>query len=90
MYFSRREHEDYEPLLLKPNSNVTVKCKMPSAKNVSGKVDVYSVSYGGFNTCNVTDGHLLGSFYCGSKHDQNSKTLAFANKKAETYYLIGE
>ena len=89
MHFSCSEHKNYEPQLIKSNSNVTVKCEMPSAKNFSGKIDVYSVRYRGFNTCNITGGKLLGSLHCGPNHHQTTKLLDFANKKGETYYVIG-
>ena len=90
MYFSRRENKNYKPVLLKADSNVTIKCEMLLAKNFSGKINVYSVSYDGFNTCNVTGGKLLGSLRCGSNHHQNTKPLDFPNKEAEMYYVIGE
>lgn len=84
--FSRREHKNYKPLLLKADSNVTAKCKVPLAK----PIEVFSVSYGRFNTCDIRGGKLLGSLYCGSNRHKNTKPLDFANKEAETYYLIGE
>ena len=88
-FFSLREQENYEPLLLHNNSNITVQCETPLAKIFSGKVDIYSVNYDGFNTCNATEGKLLGSLYCGLDKHQNTKALDFAKKEAETYYLIG-
>ena len=90
MFFFCSEHKNYKPQLVKSDSNVTVKCEIPSVKNFSGKIDVYSVRYGDFNTCNITGGKLLRSLHCGSNHHQTTQLLDFANKKGETYYIIGE
>ena len=53
-------------------------------------MDIYSVSYDGFQTCNAAEGKLLGSTNCGLNHQKNTKALDFVKKEGETYYLIGE
>lgn len=101
--FSCREKENNEPLLLKSNAKIAVKCEWSLAKNYSGKelwkntlkkysgkVDIYSVSYDGFQTCNATEGKRLVSLKCGLNHHNNTKTLDFVRREGETYFLIGE
>jgi len=86
MFFLVGNIKNNKPLLLKAESNVTAKYKIP----LDNPIDVLSVSYSRFNECSIRGGKLLGSLYCGSNHHQNTKPLDFAYKGGETYYLIGE
>ncbi|XP_078366612.1 agrin-like isoform X7 [Oculina patagonica] len=101
-FYGTREKENNEPLLLKSNAKIAVKCEWSLAKNYSGKdlwkntlkkysgkVDIYSVSYDGFQKCNATEGKRLVSLKCGLNHHNNTKTLDFVRREGETYFLIG-
>lgn len=77
------------PILLNANTTVSFKCKLPLKKKFSEIVDIYSVDYHGYETCNATLGKLLGPLKCGASHNNKREALEFTKKKADTYYFIG-